>query len=174
MILLKLRNFNNNFEEKLKCYNNGNTNSDIKCPDCNSTDLISHGYYKRNLIYECNHIHIKTIVTIKRVKCKSCGLTHALLPIDIIPYKITSFKIIIKCLFDDDYFNDSSFSYDTREKWFRHFKMFLPYIKTVIGIGKNIYNEISKNFDEFYVNFYNANKKIILMIRSGLFNIGLL
>lgn len=174
MILLKSKNFNKNFKQILKDYNNGNTNYYIKCPKCKSTHLISHGYYKRNLIYEYNHMHIKTIVTIKRVKCKSCGLTHALLPIDIIPYKITSFKVIIKCLFDDDYFNDSSFSYDTREKWFRHFKMFLPYIKTIIGIGKNIYNEISESFDEFYVNFYNANKKIILMIRSGLFNIGLL
>lgn len=147
---------------------------DITCPNCNSSELICHGYYERNVIIENNCKHIKKRIKIKRVKCKTCGKTHALLPIDIIPYKLCPFSIIIKCLFDDEYFHNSLFSYDTREKWFRHFKMFLPYIKTIMGIGKNIYNEISKNFDEFYVNFYNANKKIILMIRSGLFNIGLL
>ena len=54
----------------------------IECPCCGSDKLILHGSYERNVIIynECRRIKIK------RVMCKGCGKTHALIPYFLIPY----------------------------------------------------------------------------------------
>lgn len=54
----------------------------IECPCCGSDKLIGHGSYERNVIIynECQRIKIK------RVLCKECGKTHALIPYFLIPY----------------------------------------------------------------------------------------
>ena len=54
----------------------------IECPCCSSDKLIGHGSYERNVIIynECRRIKIK------RVMCKECGKTHALIPYFLIPY----------------------------------------------------------------------------------------
>lgn len=162
------------FSDKLNYYDNGKTNMDITCPNCGSRDLVCHGYYNRNFIYEYNYKHVKKRIKIKRVKCKECHKTHALLPIDIVPYKITVFSVIIKCLFDDEYFNNSNFSFDTKIFWYKSFNKFLPFIRTMFSTCTDIYNSISTNFDKFYTEFYYKIKKIILMSRYGVYNIGLL
>ena len=79
-----------NFDIKIKCLIQKNYNEFIKSIDfhkltCScgmSGQLIKHAYYDR---------HIKTpdaviTITILRVKCKSCGKTHALFPECIVPY----------------------------------------------------------------------------------------
>lgn len=174
MILLNSKIINPKFSETLQLYNNGLTNYLIKCPCCGSTELISHGYYKRNVIFEsCNQLITKRI-TIKRVKCKNCKHTHALLPIDVIPYKQATFSIIITCLYDENYFNFTFFSYDVRQKWIKQYKYFLPYIRTILNHSNKIFSIIKRNFNEFYHQFYLKTKKIIFMLRSGNYNIGLL
>lgn len=54
----------------------------IECPCCGSDKLILYGSYERNVIIynECSRIKIK------RVKCKNCGRTHALIPYFLVPY----------------------------------------------------------------------------------------
>lgn len=57
------------------------------CPSCNCPGcLVKHGYYKRTVTIK----GIKHRINILRVKCKSCGKTHAILPDFIIPYFQTS------------------------------------------------------------------------------------
>lgn len=177
MILLKCKkskHFHVNFSESLKLYNNGKTNYDIKCPHCNSTNLISHGYYKRTVIYDDNNSILTKRIIIKRVKCKDCNKTHSLLPFDIIPYKQVVFSTIINCIYDDDYFNSTNFSFDVRLKWFKQYKTFLPYIKTILNNSTNIYSIIKNNFSNFFETFYIKTKKILFLLRYGIYNIGLL
>lgn len=54
----------------------------IECPCCGSDKLTFYGSYERNaIIYnECRRIKIK------RVMCKECDKTHALIPYFLIPY----------------------------------------------------------------------------------------
>ena len=54
----------------------------MECPDCKSDRLIRYGTYERNIGIYGKYIKIR----IKRVKCKKCNKTHALIPSFIIPY----------------------------------------------------------------------------------------
>ena len=54
----------------------------IECPCCGSDKLISYGSYERNVIVYSEYFKIK----IKRVMCKGCGKTHAIIPYFLIPY----------------------------------------------------------------------------------------
>lgn len=59
-----------------------NLNS-ILCSKCKSLNCFSiHGYYVRYVRY--GNILIKLIIL--RIRCKCCGITHAVLPYSIIPY----------------------------------------------------------------------------------------
>lgn len=174
MVLLNSRIINPKFYETLQLYNNGLTNYLIKCPCCGSTNLVSHGYYKRNVIFEYNNQLTTKRITIKRVKCKNCKHTHALLPMDIIPYKQVLLSIIITCIYDEDYFNSTFFSYDVRQKWIKQYKYFLPYIRTILNHSDKIFSTIKNNFNEFYHQFYLKTNKILFMLRYGFFNVGLL
>ena len=174
MILLNSRIINPKFYQTLQLYDNGLTNYLIKCPCCDSTNLVTHGYYKRNVIFEYNNQLIIKRITIKRVKCKNCKHTHALLPMDIIPYKQVLLSIIITCIYDEEYFNSTFFSYDVRQKWIKQYKYFLPYIRTILNRSDNIFSTIKNNFNEFYQQFYLKTNKILFMLRYGFFNVGLL
>lgn len=174
MILLNSKIINPKFSETLDRYNDGKTNYLIKCACCHSTELFSHGYYKRNVIFEFNNQLIIRRITIKRVKCKKCNKTHALIPIDIIPYKQVVLSVILNCLYDEEYFNSTFFSYDVRQKWIKQYKYFLPYIRTILNQKDNIFNILKENFNNFYQEFYMKTQKILLMTRKGNFNIGLL
>jgi len=70
---------------------------DCKCPKCGrKLDVfVSHGTYERNLSIFLNSKIINTKITVTRVKCKSCGSTHAILPHFIVPYKIMASPSII-------------------------------------------------------------------------------
>lgn len=54
----------------------------IECPNCHSDKLISYGTYKRNIGIGMTFKEIK----IKRVYCKNCKHTHAIIPDFIKPY----------------------------------------------------------------------------------------
>ncbi|TYQ16375.1 UNVERIFIED_CONTAM: hypothetical protein Cloal_2908 [Acetivibrio alkalicellulosi] len=87
----------NNYEEKIlnnyKIFN-------YTCPVCGAKHSLSrHAKYKR---YTCilykNTICFDTI-EILRLKCSSCGKTHAILPSNIIPYCVYSYSCIFTVLF---------------------------------------------------------------------------
>lgn len=54
----------------------------MECPICHSNKLINYGSYMRNVVIsnECE------IIKIKRVYCKNCGKTHAIIPSFLKPY----------------------------------------------------------------------------------------
>ena len=61
------------------------------CPSCPAVGRFSlHGSYRRHIIYFYeNGLHYEHM-EIKRVQCQSCGATHAVMPGDLIPYKLLS------------------------------------------------------------------------------------
>ena len=66
------------------------------CKFCGYEGMLHrHGYYSRNVItrYSINRIDIL------RVKCPSCGKTHAVLPSFLIPYYQYSLEFIFECLY---------------------------------------------------------------------------
>lgn len=95
--------FNENFNTNLKktthdCilgYENTLNFNNLVCPYCESRELVSYGSYQRNVISFGEDHLIARLLTVKRVYCKSCKTTHALLPDFIIPYKQYSMPLII-------------------------------------------------------------------------------
>ena len=69
------------------------------CPVCASRgNCAPHGSYKRILIDVEHGKVVYGSVEIKRVQCKSCGHTHALLPDYIVPYTTYSLLFILRVL----------------------------------------------------------------------------
>ena len=80
-------------------YSNDNYHDDVKkisylllvCPKCKTVGLFHrHAVYSRYLFN-----NTEEYITIQRVRCESCGSTHALLPDIIIPYRYFSSPFII-------------------------------------------------------------------------------
>lgn len=69
------------------------------CPACGSKgNCIPHAGYKRSLInFEGGKV-VYGCVKIKRVRCASCGHTHAILPDYIIPYTTYNLLFILRVL----------------------------------------------------------------------------
>ncbi|WP_369800217.1 DUF6431 domain-containing protein [Anaerosalibacter sp. Marseille-P3206] len=66
------------------------------CKFCGYEGMLHrHGYYSRNVITK----HCIRRISILRVKCPSCGNTHAILPSFLIPYYQYSLEFIFKCLY---------------------------------------------------------------------------
>lgn len=62
------------------------------CPSCGVTgNWANHGSYTRHLVTQ----EQDEIITINRLKCLSCGSTHALLPPDVVPYKHFSLSFMV-------------------------------------------------------------------------------
>ena len=69
------------------------------CPCCGSRNsLIRHAKYERYICLFENNVFVCHTITVLRLKCKSCNTTHAILPADVIPFKIFSFTCIRICL----------------------------------------------------------------------------
>lgn len=69
------------------------------CPVCASRrNCVPHGGYTRSLIeYEGGKV-VYGRVQIRRVRCGSCGHTHAILPDHIVPYSTYSLQFILQVL----------------------------------------------------------------------------
>lgn len=69
------------------------------CPACGCHGRwAEHGWYERSLI---DHIGGKTVyskIKVRRVRCESCGHTHAILPDYIVPYCTYSLFFILRVL----------------------------------------------------------------------------
>ena len=74
----------NNYNEILKFYGDWS----YQCPVCGAKHhLIRHGSYERYLIFPGDDAVLECpCMTVLRLKCTSCGSTHAVLPMDIIPF----------------------------------------------------------------------------------------
>jgi len=61
----------------------------LVCPKCSvRSGCTKHGYYTRSFLSREGKVPIR----ICRLKCESCGATHALLPLYIIPYSQVTFN----------------------------------------------------------------------------------
>lgn len=69
------------------------------CPWCGSRgNCVAHGSYWRSVIdWRCGQV-VYNSAEIKRVRCGSCGHTHAILPDHIIPYTTYSLPFILRVL----------------------------------------------------------------------------
>ncbi len=90
-----------------KKYNNMINNLPLHKLECTCRqkgNLIKHGYYERSIIFNSQLTSLKIL----RVKCKSCGKTHAILPECIVPYSrilLNDHLEIIKTYRDNKPFN---------------------------------------------------------------------
>lgn len=114
-------------------YNNFLQNIEMHQLSCScglSGCLIKHGYYSRSIKTSCGII----LLSIRRVKCKHCGKTHAIFPVLIVPYSrvllnthlsiITTY--ISKSSFEpimmaNEYIDESNIKYIIRQ-FLRHWK----------------------------------------------------
>ena len=69
------------------------------CPKCPAVGRFKmHGTYSRHAIYYELNVLKCELLEIKRIKCVSCGTTHAVLPGDIIPYKALSLLVLMSII----------------------------------------------------------------------------
>jgi len=105
--------------------------SKYDCPKCGAkASMTRHAYYKRNVISIINAVMIYTILKILRVKCTSCGSTHAILPSDIIPYKQFDYLSFITIL--ENYFYDAQSGYELSTKFNVSFQTIYSFINTFL------------------------------------------
>ena len=73
--------------------------SEQSCPYCNSKgNLIPHDSYSRYMVSLKDNSPVTVILRVPRVKCTSCGHTHALLPEMLIPYSSYSLRFVLTVL----------------------------------------------------------------------------
>jgi hypothetical protein len=70
--------------------------SDTLCPKCPAIGRFKlFGSYQRYVVYFAGEELIYELIDIKRIMCKSCKSTHAVMPGDLIPYKLLSLAVIM-------------------------------------------------------------------------------
>ena len=168
MIIVNVKKINPLFienEEKinkfLDKYENNLNNGYLQCPYCNSTDLIKWGNYERNIIYLADNECRSRVISVKRIKCKSCNHTHALLPEGIVPYKQHTLKTIIESLT-----NKTNVSENLIKKWKRQInKIFKPLLRTTFKnkVPYKIKNIIKFVEDRIY--FLIQNNRYFMQIK---------
>lgn len=116
MLTFKMNDFNSNIDNYLKFIANLEVKT-IKCPNCDTSEMERHGYYRRYI----NISGVKYYIRILRVRCKVCGHTHAILPDFIIPYLHEPMIDMINVItarasssFED---NLNKIKYKIRKKW---------------------------------------------------------
>ena len=70
-----------------------------ECPSCHSAgNLVPHGFYKCNIIDFTDGKTTYRRISVKRLKCKSCGHTHAILPDVIVLFAQYSLFFLLRVL----------------------------------------------------------------------------
>jgi transposase len=74
--------------------------SEATCPKCGANGWsVEHDSYARNLIdFDSKSGVIESLVSARRLKCTSCGGTHALLPDSVVPRRSYGIVFILKAL----------------------------------------------------------------------------
>lgn len=143
----------------------------FKCPNCGSEDFVYYGKYKRFLIVMIDNEKKEELVEIKRVKCKDCGRTHAILPDFIIPYKqhiLMYVNDVLNAKINKKKTNrEICIKYGvTRQlllRWLKQIKIIRSRLEVMNKTNEN--DNISFATDVY--DYYNQNRKIYLMMREG-------
>lgn len=151
----------NQLDKEISDYENSLNHEFIECSYCKSDDLIYYGSYERNVGI---NDYFK-VITIKRVMCKNCGKTHAIIPSFIKPYHIFESKYIdfiilllkIRNKKKKDIEWILNISRQLMRKWEKRFEAHLIYIKTTFATV-NLKDTIYLLFkSEFHLKFYEQN-----------------
>lgn len=169
MILQKAEKINSLEEIKEKI---GEVNvTGFVCPKCKSHEFNYYGNYSRYLVVlvegKVNEIKVK----IKRIRCKNCKKTHAVIPDFIVPYKIYGLKIINKVLSlkmnkekeNKEIEKEYGVCRQLIRKWEREFERIRSKVEIVVEEVKNL---IGLKAYEYYKNY----KEIYMMRREGIYN----
>jgi predicted RNA-binding Zn-ribbon protein involved in translation (DUF1610 family) len=133
------------------------------CKSCGYEGMLHrHGYYSRNVITK----HYIKRINILRVKCPSCGKTHAILPSFLIPYYQYSLECIFECIYMSFAFKNS---YSQIVDCFRALNPSLFLNSSNISSfrkrmteNKAITNSFFANFDDLYHDMNNPSISSIL------------
>lgn len=129
---------------------------------CGSHDNVIHGYYQRMVRTDKNNIKLRIL----RIRCKSCGKTHAVLMSLIIPYKSvclnTSIRIIKKDKIDSLMIENIQIDEQIIS---RIQKVFNERYKKWMSLSKLTFDDdlVYKSFIDFKSNF--------LQVRKGPYNL---
>ncbi len=169
MILQKSIKVNNlkEIEEKINEINV----TGFECPNCKSHEFNYYGSYKRFLIVLIGEEETELCVKIKRIRCKGCGKTHAVIPDFIIPYKVYGFNIVNKVMYLK--INNIKTNKEIEEKygvsrqlirvWLKEIEMIKTKIITMVNDIKNILEIEMKKYYKEYLEIY-------MMRRKGFYN----
>lgn len=176
MVILKLKNVNNNIEEMINEYENMLNIWGFKCPKCECEGFNYYGSYYRNVIYiDNNGEHKETIIKIKRIQCNQCGMTHSVIPDFIVPYKQHAVYVIntaLKEKINKEKTNKEigekyKVSRQLRRKWELSFMKYISKLYTFYDC-RNISELIINVFKDKNIinNFYNKFREIYLLKRE--------
>ena len=101
----------------------------LTCPSCRHTGMVVHAYYMRDVRTDESIFRLKVV----RVRCSSCGRTHAVLPDLLIPYSSIPLDVTILIIeadnadeineiLDDFPSLDLADAYRIRKNYRRHWK----------------------------------------------------
>ena len=167
----------NTISKKISFYKNF-INFNFKCPNCFSHNFSFFGSYSRNFIIRENDTLVVYTIDIKRVICKGCHITHALIPNFIIPYKVYTKDIIVICLKESlesslsKIQNIFNVSRQLILNWKKQFKNYLNFIYTFYS-SQNVNDVLNKLSDDinFCFDFFIKFDKIFLLNHSdAIFN----
>ena len=177
MIILSCLKGKSNFKKILNNYINLTNYGSLTCPCCSSSNIIRWGTYERNVIYfeSDNKTLTSFVLTIQRVRCKSCGKTHALLPFGIIPYKQFTDEVISQILVEllycsiEEVSEEHSINPSLIKKWKKQYN---KYHKSRISTFLSNHN--SKNtlnlfisIKENKINYIDKFKVVFMQIKLG-------
>ena len=75
--------------------------SKLICPTCKAKAvMVNHGHYQRHLVGIKDGQPKDNIIRVIRLRCLSCGTTHAFLPVSAIPYCGFSIRFIARMITD--------------------------------------------------------------------------
>ena len=153
----------NRIKKFIREYENNINIEYITCSNCDSDKLIGYGYYSRNIVLFDQNLTIK----IRRVKCKECGHTHAIIPTFIKPYfqfessfidYIVKHLTINKCS-KNELAKLYSISRQIIRKWQIRFEKFYYLLLTTFN-SEGFNNIYKKVFDDSFISiFYTYNQK---------------
>lgn len=167
MIILNDQKSNSNFEKTLKKYTETLNFGVLECPNCHSSDYIRWGTYERGVTYYKNQTIYSETIILQRIRCKSCGKTHALLSFGIVPYKQLTDEVIIDLLNDYNTFLFSDHTILHLKKQFR--KYFVSYLSTILKTTSvsTILQKLKSNKNDILLRFITLNGRCFMQIRLG-------
>ena len=158
---------------------------DTPCPKCPAVGRFKlHGSYKRHIFYFLDGFLHYEYIAIKRVMCKSCNSTHAVMPGDLIPYKLLSLFVVMfilnACLIEEKPVlkvaeqNGFSFQfiYSCLHTFYMHQKNIHQYFKETSPANtanekdrKSVMSLIKKPFLKFQNNYTEHNRRPCFMCK---------